>query len=78
MRLLIIQLALQAYFLDNQGFPISLQEIVPDYLPLILIDPRTKQPFQYRNLWGGYALIAVADGNSGKEEPMIITGPTSL
>jgi len=77
MRLLIIQLALQAYFIDNHRLPGSLQEIMPDYLPVILTDPRTKQPFQYQNLWGGYALISVDVGTSGKEEPMIVTGPAA-
>ncbi len=73
-RMLIVQFALQRYFLDNQRLPENLAELVPDYLPAILIDPHTNKPFHYQHLWGGYALSTL-DENA--EDRALVTGPAA-
>ncbi len=73
-RMLIVQFALQRYFLDNQRLPENLAELVPEYLPAILIDPHTNKPFHYRHLWGGYALTTL-DKETG--DLALVTGPAA-
>ena len=73
-RMLIIQFALQRYFLENQRLPENLAELVPEYLPAILVDPHTNKPFHYQHLWGGYALTTL---DEDVEDRALVTGPAA-
>ncbi len=73
-RMLIVQFALQRYFLDNQRLPENLTELVPDYLPMIPVDPHTNKPLHYQHLWGGYALSTL-DENA--KDQALVTGPAA-
>jgi len=73
-RMLIAQFALQKYFLDNNRLPENLSELVPDYLPVIPVDPHTDKPLHYQHLWGGYALSTL-DKNA--KDRVLVTGPAA-
>jgi len=73
-RMLIAQFALQRYFLDNHRLPETLTELVPEYLPTILVDPHTNKPFHYQHLWGGYALSTLDEDT---EDRALVTGPAA-
>lgn len=45
---LLTQLAMIAYRLDHQAYPESLEELVPEYLSGMPIDPNSRLPFKYR------------------------------
>ncbi|HEX7456073.1 MAG TPA: hypothetical protein VF303_01225 [Candidatus Nanoarchaeia archaeon] len=42
-----INSALKAFFLDNENTPETLDELVPDFLPELLLDPQTKKEYIY-------------------------------
>lgn len=42
-----IRAALEMYYLEFERYPASLDELVPQYLPRPLLDPLTKEPYQY-------------------------------
>ena len=72
-RMLIIQLALQRYFLEHNQLPNSLDELVPRYLTTVPDNPFTEAPMGYQKLWGGYALI----GENETPQSAIVTGPAA-
>jgi len=74
MRMQIAQFALQQFFLEHNRLPETLAELVPEYLPAILIDPHTNQPLHYQHLWGGYALTT-QDEDAG--DRALVTGPAA-
>ena len=43
----VIQTALLQYRIENALYPQQLSALVPDYLPEIPSDPKTKEPYQY-------------------------------
>ena len=47
-KLLIIDLALHAYWLDHGKYSENLQALTPDYLARVPLDPFTNEPFNYR------------------------------
>lgn len=73
-RMLVVQLALQCYFLEHKQLPNLLAELVPEYLPALPVDPFTLSEIQYQNLWGGYSITS-----QGYEEmnPHIFGGPAA-
>jgi hypothetical protein len=77
-RMLIIKLALRAYELDHDQLPASLNQLVPDYLPVIPDDPFSGLPIRYRpypDFDGdddGYTLYSFGpDREDDDEKPLI-------
>lgn len=68
MRLLIAELALQAYHLEHGQLPARLTELVPEYLPEVPIDPLSEDslPLKYRLTEDGYLLYSV--GHDGVDD----------
>jgi len=58
MRLTRIALALAAYKADHRGYPHSLDELSPAYLPKIPNDPFSEKPLVYAATSDGYALYS--------------------
>lgn len=48
-RALSVQLALIAYSIDHGAYPETLDALVPDYLPKMIHDPYSGEPFHYRS-----------------------------
>lgn len=74
MRLLIVELALQAHLLEHGQLPNELAELVPDYLPNVPLDPLSadSSPLNYRRTEDGYVLYSVGhngidDGGTGPQ-----------
>ena len=68
MRLLIVELALQAYLFEHEQFPHQFAELVPEYLPEVPVDPLSQDssPLNYRRTDDGYLLYSVGfDGIDG-------------
>ncbi len=63
MRLLIAELALQAYLLEHDQLPARLAELVPEYLPEVPVDPLSQDssPLNYRRTDDGYLLYSVGE-----------------
>ena len=68
MRLLQVELAIQAWQITHQQPPTSLSELVPQYLPEIPVDPFSPggSLLQYRQAETGYILYSV--GQNGKDD----------
>ena len=49
-----IQSGLQTYFGVYSTYPDSLEQLSPDYLPTLPLDPLTQQPYQYQVRPDGY------------------------
>jgi hypothetical protein len=47
-RALLVQLALLAYEIDHGVYPETLDALVPDYMPKLIHDPYSGEPFEYR------------------------------
>jgi len=59
-RLLETRLALRAYRLQNGGYPASLDELAPRYLPKVPVDPfSNNQPLKYRTVGVKYGLYSI-------------------
>jgi len=70
-RLLLLSLALQAYFDQRRAFPERLTELVPDYLPNHLQDPFSDRPFLYRRIEAGVIVYSIGpDGNDDVGRPL--------
>jgi hypothetical protein len=70
-RILLIQIALHAYWLDhNHRYPNNLNQLLGDYLPTLPIDPFSdNQPLKYQNRGNSYLLYSIgpdAVDNGGK------------
>ncbi len=68
-RLLQTDLALRLYHRDHGSWPQKLDQLVPDYLPTMPIDPYTSRPFIYRPASDDFLLYSVGkDGidNGGR------------
>ena len=52
------ELAVQAYSLDRGAPPNRLSQLVPDYLPAVLVDPLTEQPPAYELTEKGYVVFS--------------------
>ena len=51
-----IQLALSGFMSNNKHFPKTLDELVPDYLDAVPLDPKTGGPFKYKLEGNRYVL----------------------
>ncbi|HET6383754.1 MAG TPA: hypothetical protein VFJ58_10210 [Armatimonadota bacterium] len=66
-RLLTVELALDAYQLDHHRFPDRLQAIAPEYVTKVPVDPFTvDSPLRYHRRGAGYVLYSV--GPDGKDD----------
>jgi hypothetical protein len=59
MKLAIVELALQAYWLDHRALPGALSELVPEYLPAVPLDPFGNEPIKYIRDQGVYRVYSV-------------------
>jgi hypothetical protein len=71
-RMLEIQFALRAYYLEHGKYPASLTELAPSYLPSIPADPFAETgTFQYKVKPGGYLLYSIGpDGVDDGGKPI--------
>jgi hypothetical protein len=53
--------ALELYARDHDGYPGSLQDLVPAYLGQVPVDPFTGSPIEYRREGNGFVVRSVAD-----------------
>ena len=58
-RLLMTELAIRAYRLEHGGNPERLEQLVPEYLARVPIDPYSGEPLVYRRRNGEYVLYGV-------------------
>jgi hypothetical protein len=84
MRLLVVQAALQAYWLDHRRLPERLDELVPEYLPAVPDDPMGDGPLKYARDRGVYRAYSVwHDGQdnggvtwlNGSVADLVVIGP---
>ena len=59
LRLLVCQLALRRFWLSNKDYPEALEELVPQYLAAVPLDPFSDRPLAYKKLPAGYVLYSV-------------------
>ena len=59
-------LALRLYRKENGRYPENLQQLVPKYLPSVLIDPYDGKPLRYRKLQRGFKVWSV--GGNRKDD----------
>ncbi|GEM_PF-2843211 len=61
-----IQTELEMYFSQHDKYPPSLNELVPQYLPKMPVDPSTNQPYQYQVQQNGmdYKMCAQLEGTT--------------
>ena len=72
-RLLIVDLAVRAFALENQQYPEQLSQLVPDLLSRLPVDPCSGKALIYRRIPGRYTLYGVGlDGrdNGGDRVPL--------
>ena len=62
-RSLILQYALQQYYLENDALPETLDDLVPEYLPHLVEDPVCEAPFEYELTWEGYTLSSSCEAD---------------
>lgn len=74
-RTLILQLALQRYYLEHKEIPDALTDLVPEYLEALPEDPICKEPLHYQRLWSGYVLTSSCDADPN--QAVFVTGPSS-
>lgn len=61
LRLLIGHLALRRFWLEAKGYPETLDELVPRYLPAVPRDPFSDRALIYKRLTTGYRLYSIGD-----------------
>ncbi len=59
MRILICELAVRVYAIEQGGKPETLAALVPDYLDELPVDPFTREPLKYRRGENGYQVYSV-------------------
>lgn len=83
-RLLVVDLGLQAFALERKRIPESLDELAPDYLPAMPLDSLSGEPFVYRPHGGRYILYSVGwdrDDDGGRigvrndDSDIVTSGP---
>jgi hypothetical protein len=72
--LLRIAIAVERYRDAKGGVPDHLQDMIPDFLAAIPIDPFDGQPMRYRKLEKGYLVYSV--GNDGKDNAGVRRDPS--
>jgi len=81
-RLLICELAIQAYRSEYASAPRQLEDLVPDYLPAMPEDPFSGKPLVYRCTQEGYLLYSVGynerDDGGQRPDPMDFFGGDML
>jgi hypothetical protein len=65
-RVTMTALALRLYRKENGRYPENLQQLVPKYLPSVLIDPYDGKPLRYRKLQKGFKVWSV--GGNRKDD----------
>jgi hypothetical protein len=71
LRLLICDLAVRAYQMKHSKLPNTLDEVVPEFLPAVPMDPFSGGPTLYRKVDGGYILYSVgSDGDDDGGRPV--------
>ncbi len=82
LRLLECEVALRGYRLEKGGLPERLEELVPDYLPELPLDPFSGRPLVYRKTRDGYLLYSLGadriDGGGVRVEPWQFEGDLFL
>ncbi len=70
-RLTIVAIALKRFELRRHRMPANLQELIPEFLPAVLIDPMSGQPLRYRrNADGSFVLYSTGpDGEDDGGDP---------
>jgi hypothetical protein len=78
-RLTRIAIALEKRFRTQGEFSATLDELVPTELDVVLLDPFSELPFQYRRTANGYDLFSTANVNSaGEVDPTTGANPVLL
>jgi hypothetical protein len=52
----VLRIALNSYLSDNGEYPNKLDDLVPNFIPHMLLDPKTQQPYEYIRTSSGYKL----------------------
>ena len=79
LRELRLQLALRQHRLATGGYPSSLADLVPRWVPDVPPDPFTGKPFIYRRTATGYLLYSVGpDGTDDGGAPILLTSLKAL
>lgn len=52
----ILRIALNSYLNENNVYPNKLEDLVPDFIPQMPLDPKTQQPYVYVHTATGYKL----------------------
>lgn len=79
--LTIVAIALERYRRDKGAMPEHLQELVPDYLPELPLDPFDGHPFRYRRAGNRYLLYSIGanrrddQGDAAKDADLVFPGP---
>jgi hypothetical protein len=76
-RLLIANLAAQAFFLDKRRAPKSLDELVPEYLPAVPFDAYAQQPLHYQYCGYSFAIYSVGPDEDDDQGRGWTPDPTS-
>lgn len=73
----VIRQGLGAYFLSKGKYPVSLRELIPDYLKKMPADPQSQEPYEYQteNKGKDYKLCAVLETAGRKCLSSAVGGP---
>ena len=72
LRSLTVQLAVQAYYLENRQLPNSIEQLVPEFLAQVPLNPHTQEPIHFQRTSSSYQLDCSMPENKGK---YVVTGP---
>ena len=62
-----LRFSLEVYYTEYDVYPSSLDELIPDYLDEIPIDPKTDQPYPYQVLEDGQDYQLCCESESGQQ-----------
>lgn len=66
-----IRVGLEIYYSEHNNYPFSLNELSPEYLPSLPVDPSTNQPYQYQLQQGGTDYKVCAQLESTKTQKCV-------
>jgi len=52
----VLRIALNSYMFENNDYPDQIEALVPNFIPKLLVDPKTGQPYEYTRTASGYKL----------------------